>query len=116
MLNLIISNSTQVFGAFVRHAFGLVDTLVFGRVAFHAAASPGHRIKEDRVNVERTAGHPSSTIDQRAVHASLLNQETLAHKSWHVGILPHTRVNSVVHRQKNICHDFIRIIYTMPLW
>ncbi len=71
--------------------FGIVHTLVLGRVAFCAAAPACHRIKEERVDVDGTAGHLSRMIDQGTVHASSLDQVTLAHKSLHVCVLSHTQ-------------------------
>lgn len=87
----LMSDGTQVLGAFAGSVFGLVNTLVPGSVAFCAAAPACHRIKEERVNVDRTAGHLSRMIDHRTMHASSLNQETLAHKSSEVCVLSHTQ-------------------------
>ncbi len=80
-----------MLGASAGSVFWVVDTLVLGSVAFCAAAPVCHRIKEERVDVDGTAGHLSRMIDQRTMHASALNQETLAHKSSHVCVLSHTQ-------------------------
>lgn len=87
----LFSDCTQLFGAFAGNVTWLVDTLVLGSVAFRAAALVCHRVKEEWVNVDGTAGHPGRKIDHRTMHASFLNQEALAHKSSHVRVLSHTQ-------------------------
>lgn len=76
-----------MLGASAGNVTWLVDALVLGGVAFCAAAPVCHRVKEERVDVDGTAGHPGRMIDHRTVHASSLNQETLAHKCSHVRVL-----------------------------
>lgn len=85
------SDCSQVLGAFAGNVTRLVDALVLGSVALCAAAPVCHRVKEEGVDVDGTAGHPGRMIDQRTMHASSLNQETLAHKSSHVRVLSHTQ-------------------------